>query len=93
MTAVRITFDANTAFISGPKSEIRRRLAACGDPSPFWVPRRQAWATSIATANAVLGQLEARRIAVLIEHADQAEIGWTETVPANVAPERQGALW
>lgn len=72
-----VTFDAGTAFVVGPKSDARRRLAACGDRSPLWVPRRQAWATTPAAARAVLDQLDARRIAYTVTDAQQLGIPLT----------------
>lgn len=94
MTAWRISYDRGTAFISGPKAEARRRIAACGDRGPLWVGRRTAWATSREVANGVLSQLEAHRVDVVLEHADQAAIDFSDTEPANRLPEqRQEALW
>jgi hypothetical protein len=89
----RVTFDHASAFVAGPKAEARRRIAAAGDAGPMWVARRNAWATSTAVAVGVLGQLEARRVTVQVEHADQAELDLTRTEPANRPPERQEALW
>jgi hypothetical protein len=88
-----VTYSGSTAFLHGPKTEARRRLAACGDSSPLWVARRGAWATSIPAANRVVDQLEARNIRVAIEHADQAALDLSATEPANIPPERQGVLW
>ena len=85
----RVEFDRATAFVIGPKAEARRRIAACGDAEPIWTPRRGAWATSAAVANKVLDQLEARRVAVAIDHADQTPLDLSDTVPANV----RGSLW
>jgi len=92
----RVTYDRSTAFVTGPKAEARRRIAACGDSAPQWIARRGAWATSPAVANAVLGQLEARRLTVVIEHTDQVGIDLAAlgTEPVNSPPRlRQGALW
>lgn len=89
----RVEFSGTTAFVTGPKNEARRRLAVCGDPSPVWVSRRGAWATSTAAANRLLDQLEARNLSVPVDDARQAALDLSETVPANVPPERQGALW
>lgn len=89
----RVAFDASTAFIAGPKAEARRRITACGDSSPIWVARRNAWATSTPVARRVLVQLEARNLTVPVEDAAQVELDLTDTGPANVPPERQGALW
>lgn len=88
----RVEFDAATAFISGPKAEARRRLAACGDQSPVWVARREAWATSTTVAQRLLDQLEGRNVAATIEDTAQSELDLTETVPANALPSQQG-LW
>lgn len=87
----RITFDHDTAFVAGPKVEARRRIAVCGDSSPIWVSRRDAWATSPTVANRVLDQIEGRPVAV--EDVDQCELNLTDTTPANVPPVRQGVLW
>lgn len=89
----RVTFDRGTAFVAGPKAEARRRLAVCGDVSPIWVARREAWATSPAAANRLLDQLEGRHLTVPVEDAAQVALDLSETQPANVPPERQGALW
>lgn len=90
----RVTFDRSTVFVSGPKVEARRRLAACGDASPIWVRRRNAWATSLSAANRLVDQLEARRIAIIVENEDQAALDLSDTVPANVAAtRRQEPLW
>jgi hypothetical protein len=70
-------FDGQTAFIEGPKSEARRRLAVCGDPRPTWVKRRSAWATSPAAARQVLDQLDARRIPYTVEDTAQAGLDLT----------------
>lgn len=67
----RIEFDRATAFVVGPKADARRRIASCGDPDPVWTQRRRAWATSPTTAGRVIDQLEARRIPVVVENADQ----------------------
>lgn len=88
----RISFDRATCFVSGDKAEARRRIAACGDASPMWVERRRAWATSASVGNAVASQLEARRIPVVVENADQGALDLTETVPANLPP-AQGGLF
>ena len=80
---VRVFFDRNSAFISGPKAEIRRRIAACGDHSPIWTRHREAWATSPAVANRVLDQLEGRSVPVPVDDVDQREIQFAETVRAN----------
>jgi hypothetical protein len=72
-TAIRVVFDAGSAFIEGRKAEIRRRIAACGDRSPLWVQRRQGWATSPEVARRVLDQLDARRIPYQVE--DTAQTG------------------
>lgn len=87
----KVHFDHNTAFIIGPKVEARRRIAACGDSSPIWVRRREAWATSTTVANRVLDQLEGKP--VVIEDVDQPGLDITDTSPANVPPIRQGVLW
>jgi len=89
----KVTFDHSTAFVAGPKAEARRRIAACGDSAPQWIPRRGAWATSTAVANRVLDQLDARRITTSVEMADQAQIDLTRTEPANVLSPRQESLW
>lgn len=89
----RVEFDRGTAFVTGPKAEARRRIAACGDTEPIWTQRRSAWATSTSTASRVLDQLEARRVAVVVENADQACLDLTETVPANTLSMRQEGLW
>ena len=47
----RVEFDHGTAFVYGPKTEARRRIAACGDNGPIWTRRREAWATSPQVAN------------------------------------------
>ena len=88
----RVTFDRGTAFITGPKAEARRRIAACGDHSPVWVARRGAWATGPAVASRVLDQLEARRITATVDNADQTELTLSDTEPANLPP-AQTALW
>lgn len=89
----RVTFDTgSTAFVYGPKAEARRRLAVCGDQSPIWVQRREAWATSVAAASLLLDQLEGRNVAVPIEDAAQTELDLTDTQPANHEV-RQGVLW
>lgn len=87
----RVEFDRASAFVSGPKAEARRRIAACGDHDPIWVRRRDAWATSAAVGSRVLDQLEGRQ-PVLVEHADQTELDLTDTEPANRV-DRQEALW
>ena len=89
----RITFDRGTAFVEGPRTESRRHIAACGDHSPSWVQRRTAWATSPAVASAVLDQLEARNVSAVVEHADQGSLDLSQTVPANVLPDRPAGLW
>lgn len=88
----RVEFDRATAFVTGPKADARRRIAACGDPDPIWTKRRDAWATAPAIASRVVDQLEARRIPVIVDHADQATFDLTETVPAN-QPLTQEGLW
>lgn len=93
MNGWRTTFDRGTAFIEGPKAEARRRIAACGDQSPVWVSRRGAWATSPAVANAVLDQLEGRRVPVLLDDTAQTGFDLSQTEPANVTGARQGELW
>jgi len=75
---MRVIFDRDTAFIVGDKAEVRRRIAACGDHGPIWVPRRGAWATSPAVANRVLDQLEGRQ-PVVVDDTAQAELDLTET--------------
>ena len=94
MTGFRVTFDdaGSTAFVAGPKHEARRRLAVCGDPSPIWVRRREAWATSVPAASRLLDQLEGRNVVVPIEDARQWELDLSELGPANV-PLAQGGLW
>lgn len=87
-----VRYDHGTAFVRGPKAEARRRIAACGDPNPIWVKRREAWATSPAVAHKVMGQLEAWGATVPVEDAQQGELTFTETVPANHTI-RQQALW
>jgi hypothetical protein len=82
--AWRVTFDRSTAFVVGPKAEARRRIAACGDHSPMWVARRSAWATSPAVASRVLDQLEARRVTVTVEHADQVELDLTKIAESGL---------
>lgn len=89
----RIEFDRATAFIVGPKAEARRRVAACGESDPIWVQRRGAWATSPSIASRVIDQLEARRIPVHVDNADQVSLDLTETVPANTPSMRQEGLW
>lgn len=86
----RVTFDRGTAFVQGPKAEGRRRIAACGDKSPTWVRRRNAWATSPAIANRVVDQLEGRQ-PLAIEDVSQTELDLTATGPANVRA--QESLW
>jgi hypothetical protein len=89
----RVEFDRGTAFVTGPKTEARRRIAACGDTEPIWTQRRSAWATSPRTASRVLDQLEARRVPVVVENADQVTFDLAETVPANTPLMRQEGLW
>lgn len=89
----RIEFDRATAFVTGPKAEARRRVAACGEADPIWVQRRGAWATSPSIASRVIDQLEARRIPVTVENADQVCLDLTETTPANTPSMRQEGLW
>jgi hypothetical protein len=88
----RVTYDRGTAFVHGPKTEARRRIAACGDRSPIWTRHREAWATSPAVASLVLDQLEARNIPAGVDHADQSMIQFAGTLPANhdTTPEQ---LW
>lgn len=92
----RVTFDHATAFVAGPKTEARRRLAVCGDAAPIWVNRRDAWATSTRTANRLLDQLEARNITAVIEDHQQTRLDVDhpdiETEPATL-PNAQGGLW
>ena len=76
-------FDGGTAFIAGPKTDARRRIAACGDRSPLWVPRRAAWATSPAVARRVLDQLDARRIPYTLEDTAQAGLDLTVDLTLN----------
>lgn len=90
---VRVHYDrGTTVFVTGDKAEVRRRLAVCGDPSPIWVKRRDAWATSVSVAARLLDQLEGRNVSVPIEDVQQVEFDLTETVPANhdLTPE---GLW
>ena len=90
---IRLQYDrGTTVFVTGPKNEVRRRLAVCGDTSPIWVNRREAWATSTAAAAVLLAQLEGREIPVPIEDTQQHELDLAETVPANhdLTPE---TLW
>jgi hypothetical protein len=90
----RVEFDRATAFVGGPKADARRRVAACGDADPIWVQRRGAWATSPSIASRVVDQLEARRIPVVVDHADQVCFDLSETVPANMPPTvPQEGLW
>lgn len=64
-STIQVHFDrGTTAFVTGPKNEIRRRLAVCGDKAPVWVRRRDAWATSTAVASRLLEQLSGRPIDV-----------------------------
>lgn len=91
MTTWHIAYDGGTAFVAGPKAEARRRIAAAGDPSPLWVARRNAWATSTAAATAVLNQLDARNIPATVEDTAQAAITLDDTQAANALPE--GGLW
>lgn len=86
----RVSFDRGTAFVVGPKTEARRRIAACGDSSPTWVRRRNAWATSPAVANRVVDQLDGR-LPVMLEDVAQTELDLTATSPANVRA--QESLW
>jgi hypothetical protein len=79
---MRVAFDRGTAFIYGPKAEVRRRIEVCGDHGPIWVKQREAWATSPTVANRVLDQLEGR-VVVPIDDSDQDEIVFTESVPGN----------
>lgn len=92
MSAWRVCFESETAFVHGPKTEARRRLAVCGDLSPIWVKRREAWATSTVAANRLVDQLEGHNITVPLEDARQVEFDLTETEPANT-PVAQGVLW
>lgn len=87
----RVQFDRGTAFVEGPKAEARRRLAACGDPSPMWVNRRSAWATSTAAARLLLDQLEARHLPSVVADTAQGALDVTDAGPANVLPD--GGLW
>jgi hypothetical protein len=89
----RVEFDRGTAFVVGPKAEARRRIAACGDTDPIWTQRRGAWATSTSAGGKVIDQLEARRVPVVVENADQACLDLTDTVPANTPSMRQEGLW
>lgn len=91
-TSFRVLFDHGTAFVVGPKAEARRRIAACGDAAPIWVRRREAWATSPAVASRVLDQLEGRQIPTVVENSDQAELTFSESVPANSDLTPEG-LW
>ena len=93
MSRWAVVFDRGTAFVAGPKTEARRRIAACGDHSPIWIGHRSAWATSPEAANRVLDQLEARNVTVSVDDVRQPRLDLTETGPASVAPERQGELW
>jgi hypothetical protein len=86
----RVTFDRGTAFIEGPKTEARRRIAACGDHGPAWVSRRNAWATSPDIANRVIDQLDGRQ-PVVLEDVAQVELDLTATGLANIRP--QESLW
>lgn len=89
----RVEFDHGTAFVTGPKTEARRRIAACGDSEPIWTQRRGAWATSTSAASRVIDQLEARRVPVAIENADQVSLDLTQTASANTPSMRQEGLW
>lgn len=89
----RITIDRGSAFVEGPKGEARRRITACGDMSPLWVQRRDAWATSPAVASRLLDQLDARRIRYTVEDSAQLGLDISDTQPANDLLPRQGALW
>lgn len=93
MSAWRVEFDRGTAFVTGSKTEARRRLAACGDRSPLWVQRRDAWATSPAAARRLIDQLEARNIGVTIDDVAQGALDLTATTAANVLPDRPEGLW
>ncbi len=97
MSGWRVTFDAHTAFVAGPKTEARRRLAVCGDDAPIWVNRRDAWATSTKAANRLLDQLEARNIGAVVEDHGQGRLSVEElhTEPSHLpAPvPTQGGLW
>lgn len=86
-----VTFDRGTAFVEGPKTEARRRLAACGDTSPIWTGRRNAWATSAAAANRLIEQLEARNVQAVVEDTAQGGLTFTESHAANDLPD--GGLW
>lgn len=88
----RVEFDHATAFVTGPKVEARRRLAALGEHSPIWVNRRSAWATSTTIANRLLDQIDGRAAAV-VEDAQQDVLDLSETVPANQPSLAQEALW
>jgi hypothetical protein len=81
----QVTFDHGTAFITGPKAESRRRIAACGDHAPTWVGRMAAWATSPAVANRVLDQLEARRMPVTVEDTAQAALDLMPSLDGGAA--------
>ena len=87
-----VTFDRGTAFVEGPKTETRRRLAACGDTSPIWTGRRKGWATSTAAANKLIEQLEARNVQTIVEDTAQGGLDLSATEPANMISE-QGGLW
>lgn len=92
MVTWRVEYDRNTAFVQGPPTEARRRIAACGDPAPIWVRRRSAWATSPAVASRVLDQLRGRNVAALVNDTAQNELDLTETVPATHV-DMQESLW
>ncbi|RNM13294.1 hypothetical protein [Nocardioides pocheonensis] len=86
-----MTFDHGSAFVEGPKTEARRRLAACGDTSPIWTARRNAWATSTEAASRLLDQLEARNAPTVVEDSAQSGLTFSEAQAANHLPD--AGLW
>lgn len=87
----RVTFDHGTAFVEGPKTEARRRLAACGDPAAIWTSRRNAWATSTEAASRLLDQLEARKVPAVVDDTAQGDLVFSESQAANRLPD--AGLW
>ncbi|MBO0844567.1 MAG: hypothetical protein J2P22_04030 [Nocardioides sp.] len=84
--AWRITLDGKTAFVEGPRGSVRTRIVKAGDPSPVWVKRRDAWATSTEVARKVADVLDRFKVPYRIEDTAQLGLGLAYDETLDYAP-------